>query len=624
MNKIVFLSIVGFLFSMSAVTHAEEDVIPVPGAEENVIATSTLEEITPPPQEPLSLLPVSITLEIYTEDRTLYRDEIEVTSCPQFPDDTGERITGYCAIEQSGITAAWSWYGNDAFIDSLGGASNNYETSAYWNWFSDLTYGMTALNVHELEDGEHLLITLDRFPLQLVVPDDLVVGSTTPIEVLQFGFDMNFNPIWEPALESTIFIEGIAYPTDETGRILYTPLSTEELTFEAQKDEYLDADPVSTSPNEAATEHTVTSGKGGSSSPKNPTESAIAFLRTHQREDGSFANPLLSDWAALALKSAKESTQSVKNYLVQDLKDLKTATDFERRAMALAALGVNPNEYVQKIVSFFDGTQIGDGGLINDDIFALLIFSHIGYGDDDPMVRTIVKFLLAAQESDGGWESTDLTAAAIQSLTPYSSLPDVTSALSRARDFFVSHQQADGCFGNSFTTSWSVMAIIALDELPESWRSSQGESPLECLESMQGQDGGFEEGASDDVRVWATAYAIPALEGDTWHTLLGQYKKGSPSSDAETYDSSQSLIDAESTATTTESVPALALVEMISVPKEKIITHAVSSTLTPSLAATAILAPGVEEAQTNIWARIEDWITSLLHHIQRFLTAFVK
>ena len=61
-----------------------------------------------------------------------------------------------------------------------------------------------------------------------------------------------------------------------------------------------------------------------------------------------------------------------------------SVTDYERHAMALMTLGINPYNgtsvnYIQKIVDSFDGNQIGDPSLINDDVFAIFPLVKSGY-----------------------------------------------------------------------------------------------------------------------------------------------------------------------------------------------------------------------------------------------------
>ena len=482
-------------------------------------ATST-HEIVP------ELSPIPITLDIETPAGALFKGPIEVTACPNSPTSTGQTVSGYCAVLQSGVLATWSWYGSSAFIDSLGGTSNDYTASAYWNWFADLEFGMSALNEHQLHTGESLLITIGRLPLRLSTAQDAFsIGSTTTISVLQFGFDSNFNPVWEPAPESTVLINTQQYTTTASGTIAFIPITAEALTIVGTKDGYLPTATLSATVATSSEEiiaPPITIGGGGTESagPHNSQKIAREFLLEHQRPNGSFRSLLISDWAAIALTSTQSEAVPLATYLRSSRNSLKNITDYERRAMALQALEVEPDIEIEHILNAFDGTQIGDPALINDDIFGIIPLLHAGYTANDPVIERTVAYLLQKQKSDGSFENTDLTAAAIQALVPLHSLTGVKPALTRAREYLVSSHQKNGCFGNSFTTSWSIMAITALGESPNDWGSIDGSTPIGCLRSLQASDGGFEEGASEDTRVWATAYALPALENQSWNSIL--------------------------------------------------------------------------------------------------------
>src|SRR3989344_3898732 len=111
------------------------------------------------------------------------------------------------------------------------------------------------------------------------------------------------------------------------------------------------------------------------------TSTALEFLASKQNADGSYASALLTDWAAIAFGSANDSVcyeacsaarQKLRMYLFSAKPELSSVTDYERHAMALLSLGINPyveagTDYIAPIVSAFDGTQVGDATLINDD-----------------------------------------------------------------------------------------------------------------------------------------------------------------------------------------------------------------------------------------------------------------
>ncbi len=535
MNKYIPALVLITLWALPYVSFADESVPIVPEPEAPVVEIVPEEVVAIPvipepeiPEVTESVLddpePISITLSIETPSKTLFSGPITVSACLPSPEATIRTVNGYCAVTQAHVEAMWSWYGTDAFIDSIGGVGNDYVGSNYWNWFSDLSYGTTALNAHELHEDESLIISMGQFPLRIESSSNVfTVGSTTTLSVSQFGFDANFNPVWEPAHKSAILVGETSFITDEAGLISFTPSSAETTTVTATKDGYLPATLVAkTKP--AVVEEKPSSGTNEDSE-SDSVASAVAFLLQYQSPDGSFPNELLTDWSALALQSAGASTKTLKHYLSSAPSDLKSVTDYERRAMALNALDINPKEAVAEILAQFDGAQIGEPALINDDIFALIVLSHAGYARTDDVIENVIATMLTKQKLDGSFGDTDLTAAAIQALVPFKTLPGVSDALQRARGFLVAHQETNGCFGNSFTTSWGIMAIKALGESPDSWKYASTISPITCLITLQATDGGFEEGASINTRVWATAYALPALNGDTWHTLLNNYDR---------------------------------------------------------------------------------------------------
>ncbi|TSC87155.1 MAG: Prenyltransferase/squalene oxidase [Parcubacteria group bacterium Gr01-1014_8] len=283
----------------------------------------------------------------------------------------------------------------------------------------------------------------------------------------------------------------------------------------------------------------------GGGGPGTPTSaevnvgSALAFLVAVQNEGGSFSTSILSDWAAIAFMAGNASQNAkdiLRQYLGTNSTGLSSVTDYERRAMALMALGVNPYrgasiDYIQKILTYFDGTQFGDISLVNDDIFALFPLRSAGYGAGDATIQQTTAFVLSKQRADGSWEgSVDLTAAAMQALVQVSSLDGVAQALERARTYLHSKQQTSGGFENGQSTSWALQAIAALGDSMSSW-TINGKTPEDYLASLQQTDGGLETMSTDPhQRLWSTEYAIPAALGRTWDSVLQDFTKPSTSS----------------------------------------------------------------------------------------------
>ncbi len=274
-------------------------------------------------------------------------------------------------------------------------------------------------------------------------------------------------------------------------------------------------------------------GGGGVSHLTFNVPAALAYLSNKQNADGSFSSSLLSDWAAIAFAAADpgEAKTKLRAHLISANPSLSGVQDYIRHAMALMALGIDPYkdagmDYITPIVQSYDGTQIGDASLDNDDIFALFPLSHAGYNVNDTMIKNVVAFIVSKQQSNGSWTGgADMTAAAIQALTPFGSLPGVADSLVKARAYLHTQQENNGGFGSSSATSWSMQAIAAFGESETSWTAG-GLYPRDYLASLQQSDGGVElTSASDLTRIWATEYAIPAATGATWNSLLSSFSK---------------------------------------------------------------------------------------------------
>lgn len=274
-------------------------------------------------------------------------------------------------------------------------------------------------------------------------------------------------------------------------------------------------------------------GGGGIPNSQLSVEDALAYLASKQNEDGSFGSSMLSDWVAIAFAAADPGDVKAKlrEHLRTAAPALSSVTDYERHAMALAALAINPYsgasaDYIAPIVQAFDGTQIGDPSLDNDDIFAFFPLLSAGYSASDPLIQKTTEFILSRQGRDGSWDgNVDMTAAAIQALVQVRMLPDVSLALIRAEGYLRKEQPDDAAPGSSFSTSWVRQAISALSWTPSGWEPNLF-TKEDHLAELQQSDGGIEPASSGtQTRVWATAYAIPAALGKSWPVLLQSFSK---------------------------------------------------------------------------------------------------
>jgi len=275
----------------------------------------------------------------------------------------------------------------------------------------------------------------------------------------------------------------------------------------------------------------INTGGGGYSLPVEnkifSIQSALDFLYKKQNNNGSFNSPMYTDWVAISAVAGKSEKLkiSIINYLKLNSINSSAITDYERRAMALMALGINPYNgtnvnYINKIISSFDGVQIGDQSLVNDDIFGLIVLSNAGYTKNDEIIKNTVSFIVKKQMSNGSWGSVDMTAAAIESLNNFKILSGVSEAISKGELYLISEQKNDGSFGNLFSTSWAIQAL-SLDDV----YNIQVDKAIKYLTVEQQIDGGLNDNDTIDNRIWVTSYAIPSVLKLSWSGILQSFSK---------------------------------------------------------------------------------------------------
>ena len=258
---------------------------------------------------------------------------------------------------------------------------------------------------------------------------------------------------------------------------------------------------------------------------------ALDFLITQQKENGSFGEDLYTDWITLALVGGNYQDQVLKliKYLGNSKLENPTLTDYERRAMALMALGLNPyktnNEnYINKIITSFDGKQFGDLNEYNDDIFALIVLQNAGYKQNEKIISDDISFILNQQKENGSWgDSIDMTGAAIESLASFSNVTNVNESLINAKKFLKQNQKENSGWGNASSTAWALEGIIALGEKQDNWIKNEN-TPSDYLATIQDTDGGIK---NENIKnkIWETAYVASILSGKNWNQLLQKFEK---------------------------------------------------------------------------------------------------
>lgn len=275
----------------------------------------------------------------------------------------------------------------------------------------------------------------------------------------------------------------------------------------------------------------------------------LNYLRTNQDSTGKITGfGGESQWAAIAFSAnginpndVKNPETSLKTYLLSDQPAQNaSATEWERRILAIVAIGENPSDfggvnYIQNLQSLAKNQQLGDTSLLNDDIFGLLALVASGPLADKTIKQDVLNFIIAHQASDGGFSySTDTTcawcssdgndtAAALQALqaAKQSGLANagLDNSIDKAKTFLLTTQKSNGGFGyDSFSdpdgssTAWAVMALnsLGLDSSP------QAQEAVTWLINNQEADGGFHWMAGYGSDTSTTSHAVIALSGKSW------------------------------------------------------------------------------------------------------------
>lgn len=266
---------------------------------------------------------------------------------------------------------------------------------------------------------------------------------------------------------------------------------------------------------------------------------ALNYLREQQDAEGKIADFGTSAWAVMAIVAAGEdlsdwrvdSNPTVVDYLAAGAGNASAPNDYSRMILAIVAAGQDPTDFgernfVSLLEASFDGTQIGDASLLNDDFWGVMALVAAGYNvTTSDTVQNSVSFILDNQNTDGGWSwgvgqdsDVDSTASALMALIAAGKSVNST-AVSEGLSYVKSTQMDNGGFEswgstNSATNSWAIDAIVAAGQDPtsEDWQSDAGSSPLDDLLTFQNDDGSFN-WSSDDSSALMTAYAINALMG---------------------------------------------------------------------------------------------------------------
>lgn len=272
-------------------------------------------------------------------------------------------------------------------------------------------------------------------------------------------------------------------------------------------------------------------------------ERGVAWFLSNQEDSGSFG--FGGDWAMTALAAADLSAADARTSLVdpsaQDfyLDEWQASgpggagTDAARGILSGVAGGIQvsrlstdgdatKSNLPARLAELFDGTQIGEAGLLNDDIFGVLALHRAGAPPE--LLREIVEYLRTKQLPDGGWSwnaspgapaDTDMTGSVVAAFCAAgveTSDADLAAALDLldtlqdpATGGFIAPPESFGIGVNTDTTAWVTSGLIQCGIDPQSpeWTTAVGKTPLDYLLSLQRPDGHFD---------WTDEFAGGAFE----------------------------------------------------------------------------------------------------------------
>lgn len=244
-----------------------------------------------------------------------------------------------------------------------------------------------------------------------------------------------------------------------------------------------------------------------------------------------------SYWALIALPGIASGWYNIEGKPLIDIvgekiqnQELNSATELERAILAVCASGENPRDFyganlVGMLKKFYDGIQMGDINLVNDDIWGLIALRTVHDSIHSGLIQNLVSRVRTTQNYDGGWShyinevsDADDTAAALIALT-MSGEPKDSRTMQGGIGYLRNIQNPDGGFpfvrgavSNSASDAWVINAMMALGQDPKSFYLKNNLSPVEHLLSLQNQNGAFLWTEHEEGHPIVTAYAVDALK----------------------------------------------------------------------------------------------------------------
>lgn len=568
LTTFVIFTLIISVFSVINLARAEDPIIPDPtpilgcmdttATNYNPLATQDDSSCTYPPEEILS-----VQLTIRDGSSILFNNSIDLQ-----PAGT-TTLNGHNLNSRSVLSVL-----NDAdvlsenfqitdlqYYDSFGSFYLKCINSKCDNWQYTIndSYYQSGMDQTSLSGGENIYIYFSPQHQFSLSSNSIATTETLTVTARNYVYQNN---TWESLVSKTI---GVTQPdpnnpwspteiqtnqTDGNGKAIFSGLAIGTYNVGIQEDFYVPSETLTVIQAQTSTTSGSSTGSGGGNGSgviiKKTTfdyEKALDYLASQQKSDNTFGAELYTDWAALSFASSSdEKYTELKNKLIKYFSENKfsgtSLTDFERHAIALMSLNLNPyninnTNYIEKISSFFNNqsSQFGDENLDTDDIFALIVLQNAGFTESDLQISKTIDFILSKQKENGSWdENVDITSAGIAGLVKFTkdnkNSEKISSSLNKAKEYLKSKQDEKASWENVSSASWAINSILSLSEKVEDWQKNNT-NPLDYLAEQQEPDGSIKILATENLetKIWKTSYAATAASGKTWNQIMHEFPK---------------------------------------------------------------------------------------------------
>ncbi len=258
----------------------------------------------------------------------------------------------------------------------------------------------------------------------------------------------------------------------------------------------------------------------------------VNYLKTNQGADGGITGfGGETSWTIMGLVANGIDPHTVQNSgvsLVDYLKNNQptTTTGWERDLLAVTAAGENPftfggHNYVSQVQSTEVSNQLGSTTSISDDFWGILGLISAGPSANQSIISKSVDFVIANQNSDGGWSYATATGSdnadtgvALQALLAAKNKgftnTGLDNAISTGKEYLKDNQNSDGGWGYSGTgnsdadsTPWVVQGFLGSNTVIT--------NGLNFLVSMQDSSGGVQYQAGSGADTYTSANALIAF-----------------------------------------------------------------------------------------------------------------